>query len=111
MKLSYDNSRFISICCLYLPPSKTIDKQKIREILTQMPKPTLLIGDLNCHNPLWGCTNLNTKGRIIEDNNLNFFNTKEPTYFSSTYNSWSTIVMMLGSPTLTDSIYLSISSS
>lgn len=72
--------------------------------------PFLLLGDLNSHNPLRGCSKYNSEGKIIEnltdenENDLSILNTPEPTHFSANYNLWSTIDLILSSATFSDHI-------
>lgn len=95
----------ISICCLYLPPNFAVTKQDIQAIIDQLPTPFLIVGDLNSHNPLWGGSYSNNKGKIIqeilEENDLSIFNTKEHTHLSASHNSWSTIDLLFGTANLT----------
>ena len=55
------------ICSVYLPPSITIDSNELDELIYQLPKPFILMGDFNDHSSLWGCRDTNVKGRQIED--------------------------------------------
>ena len=44
----------ISICNVYLPPNRPIDKYDLVSLINQLPRPAILLGDFNAHNPLWG---------------------------------------------------------
>ena len=58
----------ISICSLYLPPGENFTLNQLLNILTQLPKPYIILGDFNAHSPLWGNEgNPDIKGKIVED--------------------------------------------
>jgi ribonuclease HI len=84
----------VTICSIYLPPSKNINKNSLSSLITQLPQPFILLGDFNGHNPLWGSPSINQRGNLIEqlitDHNLCLFNKEEITHFhfpSRTYHS------------------------
>ncbi|GBN51919.1 putative RNA-directed DNA polymerase from transposon X-element [Araneus ventricosus] len=56
----------ITICSLYLPPHQTIHQTELNNLISQLPSPFLILGDLNSHSPLWGGTEMNSRGRQIE---------------------------------------------
>lgn len=67
--------------------------------MNQLPTPLFIPVDFNSHNPLRGCNFTNSKGKIIEQileqDDISLYNAKEPTHFSSSHNSWSTIDMII----------------
>ena len=73
-----------SLCSLYLPPSTAIDVRELENLLNQLPSPAVILGDFNAHSPVWGCRDLDIKGKQIEDfianNNLFLLNDKVITY-------------------------------
>ncbi len=65
----------------YITPSY---KFKIEDIRKTFPhKRSIIVGDLNAHSRLWGCSESNKRGKIIEEilteNNLVVLNTGQPT--------------------------------
>ena len=76
-------SKSITICSLYLPPHCKFSKHDLENLINQLPRPYLLLGDSNSHSKLWGCLDTNDKGEIIEnfiaENDLCLFNDKQPT--------------------------------
>lgn len=56
----------ITICSLYLPPSTRIQRQELVKLFRQLPRPFLILGDLNGHSPLWGSTKASPRGQVIE---------------------------------------------
>ena len=51
---------------IYIPPSDDIDKNELKKLIDQLPRPFILLGDFNSHNTLWGCKDTNKKGRMLE---------------------------------------------
>jgi exonuclease III/ribonuclease HI len=72
----------LNIINLYVPPTETIDTTVLCNLFKL--NNTIITGDLNGHNPLWGSKNININGRLIEDlldqHNFSVINTGEPTY-------------------------------
>ena len=60
-------SKSITICSLYLPPHCKFSKHDLENLINQLPRPYLLLGDYNSHSKLWGCLDTNDKGEIIEN--------------------------------------------
>ena len=56
----------VTLCSIYIPPSSHLDLKALDNLVEQLPPPFLLLGDFNGHNPLWGCDDYNTKGRLLE---------------------------------------------
>ena len=79
-------SKTITVCSLYLSPSSVILKSQLENLITQLPKPFLLLGDFNGHSQQWGSNAVNSRGKIIEDliaaNDLCLLNTGSPTFCS-----------------------------
>lgn len=76
-----------NILNVYLPPGVHITKEEIKELLSQVPEPFLLVGDINAHHPLWGSEETSARGRVIEsiisEENLSVMNNGEMTYVNS----------------------------
>ena len=45
----------VNICSTYIPSRDEIDKNEIKNLIDQLPRPFILLGDFNNHNTLWGC--------------------------------------------------------
>jgi hypothetical protein len=80
----------LTLCSLYLPPSSTWNHADLLNIVTQLPKPMLLLGDFNAHSTLWGCTSTDSKGQKITNfllqSNLCLLNGKSNTYVCTSCN-------------------------
>ena len=59
--------KLITICSIYLPPTTVFTQNELTDLLVQLPSPVLLMGDFNSHNPLWGGSTLDTRGKIVQD--------------------------------------------
>ena len=100
--VSISLTKTITICSVYLPPSVTIDCNELDQLIDQLPKPFLLMGDFNAHSSLWGCRDTNVKGRQIEDliseHNLCLLNDKSQTYLHPATGSYSSLDLTFCSP-------------
>ena len=67
-----------------------------------MPKSLFIMGDFNSHHALWGCTDTDDKGRIIEDfirkYDLVLLNGKPSTYLHPATGSYSFLDLTICSP-------------
>lgn len=45
LNVSFENSKSILMCCLYLPPNLMIEKQNIQNIIDQLPTAAILTSD------------------------------------------------------------------
>ena len=96
--------RPMTICSVYLPPNRSVDVVELRQLVKQLPKPFMLLGDFNGHHTMWGCRDINPRGRIIEDflseENLCIFNDDTTTYLHPASGSATAIDLSLCDPDL-----------
>lgn len=52
---------------LYIPPSFSNDglKEELFNLVQQIPKPFMIMGDFNAHSEIWGCSDTDLRGRIV----------------------------------------------
>ena len=97
-------NKTFTICSIYLTPGETITKLSLENLIDQLPRPFLLLGDFNAHSPVWGDSRRDGRGKLIEsilqDNDLILLNSKSPTFLHSAYNSTSAIDLSVASPTI-----------
>ena len=78
------NKGDVKINNVYLPPSKDLKYEEL-ECLFNTPN-TITVGDFNGKSPLWGNTNKDRRGGIIEqlldNHNMVLLNNGDPTHFS-----------------------------
>ena len=76
----------VNICFIYIPPHGLISDVKFDRLIEQIPHLHILLGNLNCHNTIWGFLKTNKKGKdlekIINSNNLCILNDKSPTHLN-----------------------------
>ena len=56
----------ITTCNIYLPPNTNTDYIETNNLVQQLPYPYTLLGDLNAHHPMWGCSHQNIKRNLVE---------------------------------------------
>ena len=85
--------KVITICSVYIPPSFSLDSQHLYSFLQQLPSLYIIYGDFNGHNILWGNTNYDSRGELIEKfltkKDICIMNNKSYTYLSLSANSFS----------------------
>ena len=64
--ISFSTGDLKSICSVYLPPIEQISALQIEQLIDQLPKPTMIVGDMNAHNPMWFDGRLGTRGGIVQ---------------------------------------------
>jgi ribonuclease HI/endonuclease/exonuclease/phosphatase family metal-dependent hydrolase len=58
----------ITICSIYLPPNEEVQLAQLQNLINQLPKPFLLLGDFNAHHPMWhDPRQTDARGRTIVD--------------------------------------------
>ena len=75
--------RILHVCSIYLPPGDHFNMADIEHLISQLPKPFIIMGDFNSHSNVWGCRDPDQKGRIIDvinRDNLLLYNNKSYTY-------------------------------
>ena len=79
----------ITICSIYIPPNTPITVHQLIDLYNQLPKPALILGDFNAHNPMWGGNRTDNRGKIVENvintSNVCLLNDGSPTYFHTGY--------------------------
>ena len=82
--VSLTHGKTITLCSIYYNPRSQITLEELYDLMQQLPKPYILLGDFNAHNTLWGDTNTDQKGSIIEEflniHQLCLWNDGTPTY-------------------------------
>ena len=85
----------ITLCSLYIPPSYPLGGNELDQLISQLPSPFILIGDMNAHSTIWGIAQNNNKGNILENftehNELCLWNDNTQTYIHPVTESSSAI--------------------
>ncbi|GBM35887.1 hypothetical protein AVEN_16862-1 [Araneus ventricosus] len=102
----------ITICSLYLPPHQTIHQTELNNLISQLPSPFLILGDLNGHSPLWGGTETNSRGRQIEqllaDHSICLLSNDEKTHFHLPTQKFHSIDLAFCTPALLPFLNLTV---
>ena len=85
-------------------PNNNIIELERENLIQQLPKPFILMGDFNSHNQIWGSRDTNERGHKTENfmnkNNLCLLNNKSPTYLHPATGTHSVIDQTLSDPTI-----------
>ena len=96
--------RKYTICSIYLPPNRSSHDllRDLRVLVSQLPRPFLILGDFNGRHPLWGDVVSNSRGNaiypFIEEQELAILNSGEPTHYHVQTGTFSVIDLSLCSP-------------
>ena len=94
----------ITVCSIYLSPSISVSKDDLVNLIDQLPRPFLLLGDFNGHSPAWGSDTTTARGLILEDvfseSDVSILNDGSPTHFHSANGSFSCIDLSVCDPSL-----------
>ena len=92
----------VTICNIYIPPSYSLLRSDLDDLISLLPKPYIIVGDFNSHSPSWGSDHFNTRGRLVDslifDNNLCILNNNSPTYLHPATGTFSMIDLSLCDP-------------
>lgn len=95
----------VTICNIYLPNSQDFNSTEIQPIIDQLSTPFIILGDFNFHNILWGCSDTDHRGTIIESilnaNNINILNNGQATRVSTNTGNFSAIDISFSFTTIT----------
>ena len=99
----YQNQK-ITICSLYIPPvpPAQFPVNHLKTLINSLPKPFLILGDVNSKHTYWGSPTSDNKGKkladIIDTNTLHVLNNGNPTYHIPSTNYFSHLDTAICSP-------------
>jgi len=83
-----------TVCSIYLPHIN-VTYNDLSNLISQLPTPFVIMGDMNARSPMWHDVEINEKGRIIEDllleHDISILNNHKPTHYHQQTNSYSII--------------------
>ena len=86
--------KWYTVCSIYLP-HVTIQQSDIENLIQQLPRPFLLLGDMNARHHLWGESVNNEKGQIFENLitncDISLLNSQSKTHYHIQTGTYSTI--------------------
>ena len=96
------NNRQLTVCNLYMSPGEDVTIASLTNLADQLPRPALLLGDMNGKSPVWGNNVCDVRGRILEQflttTDLCLLNNGQHTYFHSHTASSSALDLSFCSP-------------
>ena len=102
----------ISICNIYIPNQTSFNTFDIDNIIKQLPKPFILLGDFNSHSEYWGSDITDARGKsiekILDNDSISLLNNGEPTRLNPSNGHFSNIDLSLSSVSLAQRISWSI---
>lgn len=104
VKITFNTQKVLYICNIYLPPRKFAHGDLL-DVISQIPKPNIILGDFNAHSQVWGSETTDTRGDFIEktlcDNqNLSLLNNGHPTHLTISTGKLTAIDLSFCSPDL-----------
>ena len=88
-----------TVCSVYLPPTPSISYEELAELLQQLPRPALLLGDFNARDPLWGDCLSSPRApqikKIMDDLDMGLLNSGEPTHYHEQTDTFTCIDLSL----------------
>jgi hypothetical protein len=98
----------ICVCNIYLPDSINFSLHDLIHIISQLPKPFVLIGDFNSRNTLWGSSYTDSRGKtiekLLEEPNIILLNNGSPTRHNPANGKLSAIDLSIASSNIAPSI-------
>ena len=89
----------VPICSLYIPPHDLINEKELNNLIKQLPKLFILMGDFISHNKIWRRKTMNKRVQIlkkkIKSNNLCRHNEKFQTHCDTSLGTFSIINLNL----------------
>lgn len=86
--------KWYTVCSIYLPHIP-IQQSDIESLIVQLPRPFLLLGDMNARHHLWGENIINEKGQIFENlitsSNISLMNSQAKTHYHIQTGTYTTI--------------------
>ena len=94
----------ITVCSIYIPPSKEIKESELDNLIEQLPRHFIIMGDFNSHNEIWRSMKTDKKGKIIEPllnrHQLCIYNNRSNTYLHPATGTYSLIDLTICDPNL-----------
>ena len=58
--------KMITVYSVYIPPNEEPRKLELNNLIEQLPRPFIIMGDFNSHNEIWRSKKTDKKGKVIE---------------------------------------------
>ena len=94
--------RKYTICSLHLSPSENIQDNDIIELFDQLPEPFLVLGDFNARHSIWGDSERNNNGammeRLLPRLNVSVLNLNKPMHYHIQTDTFTHVDLSICSP-------------
>ena len=88
-----------AICSLYLNLNEMLDPVQLNNLISELPKPFILVGDFNARNTFWHDSKSISRGNLVLDTvldrQLHIMNGTSPTHYDERIKSYSNIDLSL----------------
>ena len=95
MACQMGREQFCTICNIYINQDNNTIYADLNNLLQQLPRPFIIMGDFNSHNTLWGDPGIDPAGRDIEriilNNDIGLLNTGSHTHYHKQTNTTTAI--------------------
>ena len=85
----------IPVCSVYIPPKEEPKELELNNLIEQLLRPFVIMGDFNSHNEIWESKKTDKKGKVIESllnqHQLCMYNNKSNTYLHPATGTYSAI--------------------
>jgi len=102
----------ITICNIYIPNQTLFNTSDIDNIIKQLPKPFILLGDFNSHSAYWGSEITDARGKslekILDNDMIALLNNGEPTRLNPSNGNLSSIDLSFSSVSIAQRISWSV---
>ena len=58
--------KMITVCSVYILPNEESKELELNNLIEQLPRPFIIMGDFNSHNEICGSKKTDKKGKVIE---------------------------------------------
>ena len=94
----------ITVYSVYIPPNEESKELELNNLIEQLPRPFVIMGDFNSYNEIWGNKKTDKKRKVIESllnqHQLCIYNNKSNTYLHAATGTYSTIDLSICDPSL-----------
>ena len=92
----------IAVCSVYIPPNEEPKELELNNLIEQLSRSFVIMGDFNSHNEIWGSKKTDKKGKVIESllnqHQLCMYNNKPNTYLHPATGTYSAIDLTICDP-------------
>ena len=96
--------KMMTVCSVYIPPNEEPKELELNNLIEQLPRPFIIMGDFNSHNEIWRSKKTDKKVKVIESllnqHQLCMYIKKSNTYLHPATGTYSAIDLSICDPSL-----------